>query len=280
MTWKRHRKHQSADKLWQQAWEKPEQLSPGKKQVLLDAIHERIGSSGHHRRRVLYITACAAAAVLAALVLGFAWLQGSRLPVSKWNSVVSNNDKREIELADGSVIWLAPHSALRIYPSFTDQRSVVMEKGTAFFVVAPDKVHPFSVAVNKHQVTVLGTRFTITVKDTANLLLMVKEGAVALSDEQKQVVVHGGEQVNTTHSMIGDVHVTPVIPADWWLLPKIRLFNVSLEELLNNIEAYYHVKLDTSGVKRTTRITLTWDFTQPLETNLVVLNQLTGNSIH
>lgn len=279
MIWKRRQKGTDTDEQWQQAWQKPEQLASEKKQAMLQAVYERVDNAAYYRRRVLYISTGAVAAVLVSFVIRFTLQRKELVPVTEWNTIASNGEKKMVQLADGSVIWLAPHSAVQVYPAFSKQRSIILNKGTAFFNVAQDKVHPFSVAVNAHQVKVLGTAFTIDRKDTVDLDLTVKEGSVALNGKQVQIVLHGGEQVSTFNARASQVQKTPDISADWWLQQEARLLDVSVKELLVRVESYYHVKLHAGKMKEDTKVTLTWDFTQSMEKNLAVLNLLTGSNI-
>lgn len=280
MIWKRRKNGPEQDELWQQAFDITGTITGERKQQLLQSIHQRMNTGSNRRRKVIYISAGAAAAVLTAFVVRFTWMSNKLVPVAEWNMVASNEEKKKIELADGSVIWLAPHSAVKLYPAFTSHRNVVLEKGTAFFEVAQDKEHPFAVAVNRQQVQVLGTRFTITLKDTVDVNLVVKDGKVALTSGSGQVIVKGGEQVSTWQATAGTVTPVPEVLADWWLQHEVRFMDITLNELLDNIETYYHVKLSRKNVQRDTRVTLTWSFSQTLEENLAVLNLLTGYNIH
>lgn len=280
MIWKRRKDGPVQDEQWQQAWDNPQAMSSERKQQLLQSVHRSINSGTSLRRRMVHISAGAAAAVLAAFAVRFTWMNNKPVPVTEWNAVASNDEKKKVELADGSVIWLAPHSSVRLYPAFTTQRTVVLEKGTAFFAVAQDKTHPFSVAINRQEVKVLGTSFTLNRKDTVDVNLVVKEGKVALSNQQGQVIVNAGQQVSTHNAVASSVTPVADMLADWWLQQEVRFLDVPLGELLDNIEAYYNVTLNKSSIQRNTRVTLTWSFTQSLEKNLAVLNLLTGNNIH
>lgn len=280
MIWKRRKDGPAHDDQWQQAWDNPQPIAGDKKQQLLQAIQRRIDNGASRRRRVIYISTSAAAAVLVAFVVRVTWMNNKMVPVAEWDAVASNDEKKKVELADGSVIWLAPHSSVRLYPAFTAQRNVVLEKGTAFFAVAQDKTHPFSVAVNRQEVKVLGTSFTVSMKDTVDVNLVVKEGKVALTNQLGQVIVKGGEQVSTYNAVASQVTPVTDMLTDWWLQQEVRFLDVPLGELLDNIEAYYHVTLNTRGIQRNTRVTLTWSFTQTMKENLAVLNLLTGYNIH
>ncbi|BAV05642.1 anti-sigma factor [Filimonas lacunae] len=278
--WKGRKRGTGIDKLWQKAWDNPDTLPVEKKEELLSAIHQRMNASASLGRRVVYIVSGAAAAILVTIVARQVWVNTKLAPVAEWNTIASNNENKKVILSDSSVIWLAPHSVVRLYPQFTRHRSVLLDKGTAFFEVTKDKDHPFQVNVNSQEVQVLGTAFTLERKDTVDIDLAVKEGSVALRSNEQRVVVHGGEQVSTTHKQVNAVARMMAMPADWWLQEEVRLLDVSLSELVTRIERYYHVQLNTEGVKWNTRVSLTWYFTQPLEKNLEVLNQLTGNTIH
>lgn len=280
MIWKRRKSGPEQDELWQQAFDTTGTFSRERKQQLLQSIHQRMNAAGNRRRKIMYISAGAAAAVLSAFIVRFTLTGNKLVPVTQWNMVASNEERKKIELADGSVIWLAPYTTVKLYPAFTSHRNVVLEEGTAFFEVAQDKEHPFAVTANRQQVQVLGTRFTISMKDTVDLNLVVKDGKVALSNQSGRLIVNGGEQVSTLKAAAGAVAPVPEALADWWLQHEVRFMDITLNELLDNVEAYYHVKLDRKNVRRNTRVTLTWSFSQTLEENLAVLNLLTGYNIH
>ena len=183
-------------------------------------------------------------------------------------------------LEDGSVVWLAPYSSVKVYTNFSKKRNTVLAKGTAFFSVAKDAQHPFTIGVNRQLVTVVGTAFTIHKLDSVDLQLTVKEGKVALNNPGGNQLVTAGQQVITTQAKTGQVLGIDPAAADWWLQQQMRLQNITLEELLNRIETYYRVKLTHGTINKHKKVTLTWDLTISLQDNLTVLNTLTGFNIH
>lgn len=182
-------------------------------------------------------------------------------------------------LEDGSVVWLAPHSSVKVYANFLKKRSTVLSKGSAFFSVAKDASHPFTIGINRQMVTVVGTAFTIHKLDSVDLQLTVKEGKVALNNAGGRQLVTAGQQVCTTQALTGKVIVIDPAAADWWLQRQVRIQNITLEELLNRIEMYYQVKLTYGSINKKKKVTLTWDQTISLNENLAVLNSLTGYKI-
>jgi transmembrane sensor len=167
-----------------------------------------------------------------------------------------------------------------VYTNFLKKRSTILAKGSAFFSVAKDAEHPFTIEVNRQLVTVVGTAFTIHKLDSVDLQLTVKEGKVALNNPSGIQLLTAGQQVITTQANTSLVQVIDPNAADWWLHSQMRLQNITLGELLNRIETYYQVKLTYGTINKRKKVTLTWDLTISLQENLTVLNTLTGYRIH
>jgi transmembrane sensor len=275
----KERKSKHSDEEWEQAWNKPEGIGMQKKQILLNSINDRIDNGRRRNKKIFFIALSVAAAMLVAV---FIKLPGgnSNIATATWKELASTDSSKKILLEDGSVVYLAPYSALKVYSDFLKQRSTVLSKGTAFFSVAKDAQHPFTIDVNRQQITVIGTAFTIRKLDTVDLQLIVKEGKVALTNPGGNQLVTAGQQVRTTQAITGHVQTIDPAAADWWLQQQVRLQNITLEELINRIETYYQVKLTNGTINRKIKVTLTWDLTISLTENLTVLNALTGYNIH
>ena len=267
------------DEQWQQAWQSPEQMGMQKKQILLNSINDRIDNNRRQKKKYFFIGLSAVAAILVAIFFkmpGF----NTAVNANPWLELASADSSKKIQLEDGSVVWLAPWSTLKVRTDFKKQRSTVLAKGTAFFSVAKDAQHPFTIEVNQQQVTVVGTAFTIRKLDSVDLQLTVKEGKVALKNTGGNQFLTAGQQVVTSKAITGKVQTIDPADADWWLQQQIRLQNIKLEELLNRIETYYQVKLKHGTINRNKKVSLTWDLTISLQDNLTVLNALTGFNIH
>jgi transmembrane sensor len=277
----RHKKDniKNQDEQWLQAWQSPDAMGMQKKQILLNSINDRIDNRRKQQKQFFFIGLSAAAAILVAI---FIKMPGNDSPVQAnvWQELATTDSTKKIILADGSVIWLAPWSTLKVHTDFQKQRSTVLSKGTAFFNVAKDAQHPFTIDVNRQQVTVVGTAFTICKRDSVDLQLTVKEGKVALKNTGGNQLLTAGQQVSTTKAVTGMVQSIDPGTADWWLQQQVRLTNITLEELLNRIETYYQVKLKYGAIDTKKRVTLTWHLTVSLQENLSVLNTLTGFNIH
>ncbi|MDF2192298.1 FecR domain-containing protein [Paraflavitalea sp. CAU 1676] len=275
----RRNKTPSDDQQWQQAWEQPDALDPAHKELLRHNIHQKLARSRQQKKQLFYIGLSAAAAILVAVFFKMPWSQQE--PVQEaWTELHSNDSARQVTLQDGSVLWLAPRSTVRIHPDFRMARNTELTRGTVFFNIAKDSLHQFSISVNKHSVTVLGTQFTINKIDSQDIRLTVKEGKVSLKNNSGQLLVTTGMQVQTSGGRTGKVAMIDPLVADWWTRSEIRLYDISLETLIRCIESYYGVKLSTNHIDPKMKISLTWNLTVPLNDNLKVLNALTGFNIH
>ena len=273
-------KQADQDAHWQQAWNEPEKIPVAKKQALLNGIHRYIDSY-RQKRKLLFVIGISAAAA-AILMAVFTIFPGNDAPadMSKWRELATNDSSRKVLLDDGSVLWLAPRSAIRIHPDFVKHRNTELVKGTVFYDISHDEQHPFSIAVNRQEITVLGTAFSIHKTDTVDIMLAVKRGKVALDNLSGRRLLTAGQQANTVNATTPAIQAIEPDAIDWWLRQGVRWHNISLEELLNRIENYYQVKLSYGTINRKMKLTLTWDLTIPLEDNLAVLNALTGYHIH
>jgi transmembrane sensor len=87
-------------------------------------------------------------------------------------------------LSDGSQVDLNTDTVIRTKIS-SASRSVWLEKGEAYFDIAPDKEHPFVVNIGKEKIVVVGTRFSVR-RDHDRTRIDVEEGTVQIwSNGQK-----------------------------------------------------------------------------------------------
>jgi transmembrane sensor len=116
-----------------------------------------------------------AGGALAACLAGAAWLI---LPPPAIESGPSQTLR--VNLADGSVVSLAPGSSLRAASRLT-ARSPTLLRGEAFFTVAHRGGAPFTVGVGDASVRVVGTRFDVHRSAEGRVRVQVEEGVVEVS---------------------------------------------------------------------------------------------------
>lgn len=163
-------------RLLDDAWQEPatEVLGSADSNRILDAMRNRLVLP--QKKRVIHMRgwitkATAAAASIAVMIaVGVGILHHKKQPAEKaqhitattWQTVKNESgNTRKILMPDGTAIWLTPYSTLSYnMPYGTVSRKVQLE-GEAYFEVAPDEQHPFTVYTGSIVTRVLGTTFNI-----------------------------------------------------------------------------------------------------------------------
>jgi len=145
-------------------------------------------------RRLRLWLASAAASLLLATIAG--WTLSERMSVLTVHT--QPGERRELTLADGSVVRLLPQTDLRIRLQ-AHLRSVQIAHGEAMFRVAKDHARPFVVDAGSARVQAVGTMFSVERADET-VVITVQEGRVEVSASR----VPGADSAATAS--------TPVVP--------------------------------------------------------------------
>lgn len=96
----------------------------------------------------------------------------------------SGNSVKTDTLTDGSVITMNKHSIITYPSSFTGKtREITLNKGEAFFDIAPDKTKPFLIHINDVLVKVVGTSFNIKTNQ-GGMQVVVETGVVQVAKQR------------------------------------------------------------------------------------------------
>jgi transmembrane sensor len=118
------------------------------------------------------------AASVAAVLLVIAGLTGLLLALRGQVIETQRGERRQVALADGSVVQVDPQTRLKVeYEAHT--RRVVLERGRALFHVAKNPERPFLVKVRDTTVRAVGTAFAVEEADHT-VVVTVAEGRVAV----------------------------------------------------------------------------------------------------
>lgn len=123
------------------------------------------------RRRVL----ATAAAIAAAGVI--AWFGAYHFGWKSYETGVGGREK--IELSDGSTVDLNTNTELNVRMSGT-RRDIMLARGEALFHVAHDTTRPFYVLAGSTVVRAVGTAFSVRIRDSEHVDVLVAEGRVAV----------------------------------------------------------------------------------------------------
>jgi transmembrane sensor len=166
--------------------------------------------TNRNRRRPLLRVALVASAVLAVLVAGIEFLASS----SQTRTFVTPIGGHEIvTLGDGSVVELNTDTTIRteIGPNY---RMASIEKGEAFFKIAHDVSHPFTITANNNKITVLGTQFSVR-NEPNRVEVRLVEGKVWFTSGEgdglpKSALMASGDVLIATASVLSVAKRAPI----------------------------------------------------------------------
>ncbi|WP_077037114.1 FecR domain-containing protein [Pelomonas sp. KK5] len=149
-----------------------------------------------------------------------------------------------VALKDGSRVTL--NTATRVRAALVaDRREVWLEGGEAYFEVAHDAAHPFVVHAGRHDITVLGTKFTVR-RDGDDVRVQVSEGRVqvAAGKAPPTVLARNDAAIAEPDSVLV-THKTPKqIEADLnWLQGKLVFDQITIGDAAREFNRYNHRQL-------------------------------------
>lgn len=165
----------------------------------------------------------------------------------QWAEVQAENTVREIELYDGTQVYLRPGSRLSYPVSAVSGERPVRLEGEAFFDVAEDPHTPFRITTSQSRITVLGTRFNVQapVSDPVTHVT-VESGKVqleTLNGEQKLVLIAG--QLGTFNATNAELiqNYSPNLNELAWMRGDLKFRNTKLIEVLADMENAFDITI-------------------------------------
>jgi len=155
----------------------------------------------------------------------------------------------QIELTDGSKVWLNAESSLRFPTAFAGKQRRVEVTGEAYFEVADRKSMPFVVSVNGAEVQVLGTHFDVMAySDEDALKTTLLEGAVKFVSGGNTSLLRPGQQSQLTRDgkdgqikVVNDVDVDEVIA---WKNGLFQFEKADIGTVMRQLARWYDVDVE------------------------------------
>ena len=152
----------------------------------------------------------------------------------------------DMQLADGSRVWLNAGSSVTYPVVFVGNERKVQITGEAYFEIAPDKTKPFKVSKGGVQVQVLGTSFNVNAyDDEPGIKVTLLEGAVKISNRGDSRQIQPGQQATIHHSSF---LINNYVNIDQVMAWKNGLFNfsgLSFNEVMRQVSRWYDIKVVT-----------------------------------
>ena len=186
----------------------------------------------------------------------------SNVPLSDWAKYENSSAKiLKIALPDGSIVWLQPKTQLSYNQSDRVFRQVNL-KGEAFFDVKRDESRPFLIYAGKMTTKVLGTSFNVKAyPEMEKFEVSVVTGKVSVMNEaEKEVFVTPKQQVTLENkSDILTINELPKNKTFYWELATLTFDNTSMQDVVNNIEHNFNVKIILKPALKNCRLSGTFD---------------------
>jgi len=161
--------------------------------------------------------------------------------------VIPSGQTGEIQLPDGTVVWMNSGTVLSYSPDFSPTNRSIRLEGEAFFSVKHDSIHPFVVKTTSVNIKVLGTSFNVeayndSLHQTNTTLVSGKVEIQDLKNQKLAQLVPG--QIARFSKQKGEIKIATVDTSFYtcWKNGYIMFNNSPLEEIIQKMERWYNVK--------------------------------------
>jgi len=160
--------------------------------------------------------------------------------------VVPMGQMTQVNLPDGSKVWLNSGSVFKYPTEFDRSARQVYIDGEAFMEVAKNKRKPFVVNTKKFSVEVLGTSFNVSAYSTENSAnVTLVEGSVLLCPEDKKWSKNltPGQSAMMEDGKMPEIREVNTDFYTTWKNGKIVFRKEILEEIARKLERWYNVEI-------------------------------------
>lgn len=204
------------------------------------------------RSRAWWLPALSLAAAIVVVAVAW-WNRAPAITNEHSRYATAIGEQRTVTLADGSTARLNTNTAV-IVRLTARERHVVLERGEAFFEVAPNPVRPFVVAAGRTEARAVGTAFAVRLRE-ADSVLTVTEGRVhfgvpgrgdsagaTLAANQRATLAHEGDGAPRVRVLVPDEVARHLA----WREGMLQFANTPLAEAVAEFNRYHVVQLRVS----------------------------------
>jgi transmembrane sensor len=184
--------------------------------------------------------------------------------------------KYQINLPDGTEVWLNAGSSLEYPISFKGKERVVKLTGEAYFDVAHDKAKPFKVISANQTIEVLGTQFNVnSYTDEPDTRTTLLEGSVRVSNGNLMKVLKPGQRSVLTSQAIA-IQVSAIDEDISWKNGDFTFEGSSLATIMRQISRWYDVEVVYMGKTADVKFGGSISMSKSIEEVLTVLEMTEG----
>lgn len=193
--------------------------------------------------------------------------------------LTGTGEQRAITLDDGSQLYLAPESAVRLAYS-GQRRQVELLQGNAFFEVTPDAGRPFRVISGSTQTTVLGTAFGVDREDNGTLVA-VEHGRVKVQDSSigTQQTLTAGQRLALSWGESATFSELPAADVAGWRRGELIARDLTIGQVVEALRPYQSGTIIVTDSFAEQRVTGLYQLDKPADT-LKKLAHAHGGVVH
>lgn len=193
--------------------------------------------------------------------------------------LTGTGEQRTITLDDGSRLYLAPESAVRL--AYSDQhRQVELLQGEAFFHVTPDANRPFQVISGSTRTTVLGTAFNVNRGDNG-AQVTVEHGRVKVEDSSTGThrTLSAGQRLSLSWGESATFSELPAADVAGWRRGELVARDLTIGQVVDALRPYQSGTIIVTRDFAEQRVTGLYQLDKPADT-LKKLTHAHGGKVH
>lgn len=179
---------------------------------------------------------------------------------TKMNKLVVPYGKRsQLQLADGTNVWVNSGSVLEFPSTFTGDTRMVNLVGEMFVDVAKDSHKPFIINTQQLQVKVYGTQFNVSAyQDNTPPAIVLVEGSVGVkaASHKDEIQMKPHEMLTFENNIFTKKNVD-ILQYISWKDGYLVLQKTSMTNVLKQVERYYNLTFDIPQSNELTSLTCT-----------------------
>jgi len=169
---------------------------------------------------------------------------------NKFNTISTPNGQlSQINLPDGTRVWLNAESSLKYPITFIGNQRLVELNGEAYFEVFKNKEKPFIVKAKDTEIKVLGTKFNVSAYSNDNFTkTTLTEGLVSISREKLAKLLKPGQQALSLKEQAGiNISDVDIEEAMAWKNGYFMFNNLDIKTVMNMIRRWYNIDVEYQG---------------------------------
>jgi transmembrane sensor len=166
-----------------------------------------------------------------------------------YNTMTTTKGKQyQLQLSDGSKIWLNAASSVTYPTSFTGNERKISITGEAYFEIAHDAKRPFTVSTNGMEIQVLGTHFNVNAyDDEENTSTTLLEGSIKIKNQHTTALLTPGQQLQLNKQgkikLVTDADVQEAVA---WKDGLFLMKKAGIASIMRQIARWYDVEVSYS----------------------------------